>query len=744
MNTQPGLNRRLLAGLALAAWLALPVSAARQAADRTDFAEISAQIQRRGFADYIPVAYRTMGIESDYWGPADNHARAHFLLYMARDCSHFVLKWEIPALVALAQDPSPPREMQTEDYVRMGGVRPKSRLFTYEDKARNLALRSWQVGRLKRIWTRGPLNDISDAAHARSGWSPEKWGALVSCSLFLGSNTPIAAYATPAGEEGDPLSGGAILSISESHQRVLKTAARVKTLGPAAAPVTWRITADVFSAALLRERARLESVEMKIDLYGGAAVDVIGLFWLIAFPPSTAGEVATEAVSMTMSLALPDGIPNPIDPFDVAWFILKGVIFAPMDEMIGTLGKISVVRVGYMSQPEPFQVAPWTSVLLDGPGSGTDTWDAVELRGGYQDKKDYTWTVMAGACTDWVTRLSVRTSLIVNPRLTAPAPFMTEVRPTHILVQMRRDDATWSQVDQYLTEHIMGGMNAPAFFVTARPTVNFEVWDQEVLRESGAQTTESTGDRLTRRQLFHSASACSGAVPLDINEGGRFDFDRPHQEAVMVGGVALPVSVTFQGGVMPQGGATLTPVKIQLQPGEPVLSLGNNGAAMAAVDYEDTWWYVKAAAGKKRWEAQAEYRRQRRTDSLEYNRNRTRLALDEWRDRLDYRLDYRLDTRQGSLIYSPNTRRYTANGAIAEQRLRYLPQVRTLEFTEPAAWRRIGFTAPVTELPDLEALDPCLTVEGNRAVLSYNSPRTGKRMTAIIKIPAAGRTLKTN
>ncbi|HQK86989.1 MAG TPA: hypothetical protein PLU25_05115, partial [Acidobacteriota bacterium] len=144
--------------------------------------------------------------------------------------------------------------------------------------------------------------------------------------------------------------------------------------------------------------------------------------------------------------------------------------------------------------------------------------------------------------------------------------------------------------------------------------------------------------------------------------------------------------------------------------------------------------------GKQRWEAQAEYRRQRRTDSLEYNRNRTRLALEGWRDRLDYRLD----TRQGSLIYSPNARHYAANGAIGEQRIRYLPPFATLEFAEPAAWRRIGLTAPAAELPDLEALDPCLTVEGNRAVLSYNSPRTGKRMTAIVKIPAAGKTQKSN
>ncbi len=52
---------------------------------------------------------------------------------------------------------------------------------------------------------------------------------------------------------------------------------------------------------------------------------------------------------------------------------------------------------------------------------------------------------------------------------------------------------------------------------------------------------------------------------------------------------------------------------------EPLLSVGNNGKTVVAVDYEDTWWYVKAAAGKQRWEAQAEYRRQRRADSLAYN-----------------------------------------------------------------------------------------------------------------------------
>ncbi|HPB29740.1 MAG TPA: hypothetical protein PK017_15960, partial [Acidobacteriota bacterium] len=80
MNTAHISAVRLLAGLTLLVGLAVFLGAQERGADRMDFAQISASIQRRGFADYIPVAYRTMGVESDYWGPADNHARAHFLL----------------------------------------------------------------------------------------------------------------------------------------------------------------------------------------------------------------------------------------------------------------------------------------------------------------------------------------------------------------------------------------------------------------------------------------------------------------------------------------------------------------------------------------------------------------------------------------------------------------------------------------------------------------------------------------
>ena len=107
----PSLFRSLATLAAVLMFAVAPAFSQANRAVRLDMARIAKEVQSRGFADYIPVAYRTMGFDSDRVGPADNHARAHFLLYMARDCSHFVLKWEIPALVALAQDPSPPREM---------------------------------------------------------------------------------------------------------------------------------------------------------------------------------------------------------------------------------------------------------------------------------------------------------------------------------------------------------------------------------------------------------------------------------------------------------------------------------------------------------------------------------------------------------------------------------------------------------------------------------------------------------
>ena len=312
---------------------------------------------RRGFADYIPVAYRSMGFDSDRVGAADNHVRAHFLLYMARDCSHFVLKWEIPVPVLLPQDMGAPTEITPEYYTHnVGPGVPKSRLVRIENKARNIVLRSYQIGRLKRIWTGGPLNAIADAAHAggEAAESPAKWGALITCGIFLGSETPIAAYATPESDYGDDLSGGVVLEISPAHQRILQTAARMKSVTPQAAPMSWRITANVFNASYLREIARLKSVAVQINFWGGTAMDVIGLFMIYAYPPSG----ALDALSVTLGLTLPDSIPNVLDPLDVTWFVFRACVFAIIKEEIGNLGEIAVVRLGFMTAAEPFQVAP--------------------------------------------------------------------------------------------------------------------------------------------------------------------------------------------------------------------------------------------------------------------------------------------------------------------------------------------------------------------------------------------------
>ncbi|MCK7483732.1 MAG: hypothetical protein M0C28_47075 [Candidatus Moduliflexus flocculans] len=140
-------------------------------------AQIAAEVQSRGFAEYIPVAYRTMGFDGDLSGAADNHVRAHFLLYMARDCSHLVLKWEIPAPLLGALEVGQPREIQPVDYIRNVGPRPKSRLLTIENKAKNAVLRSYQIGKMKRVWTRGPFNALADAAHTRATPGEDHWGA---------------------------------------------------------------------------------------------------------------------------------------------------------------------------------------------------------------------------------------------------------------------------------------------------------------------------------------------------------------------------------------------------------------------------------------------------------------------------------------------------------------------------------------------------------------------------------------
>lgn len=710
------------------------VSAAGQPGrgSRLDMSQIANEVQRRGFADYIPVAYRTMGFDGDLSSAADNHVRAHFLLYMARDCSHFVLKWEIPTPLLGALEAGQPREIQPEYYIHNVGPGPKSRLVTIENKAKNAALRSYQIGRMKRIWTRGPFNTMADAAHTRASSGPDKWGALITCGLYLGSATPIAAYQTPASEYGDELSGGAVLEITPAHQRVLQAAVRLKSIQPSAAPMSWRITANVFNAYFLRQIAELKNIEVQIDFWGGAMVDVMGVFLIAAMPPAGAADVGLILLTASVGLALPDDVPNILDPLDVLWFITKGCMFSVLDEAIGNLGKIALVRVGFMTVSEPFQVAPWTFVVLEGPPRGTDTWNAVEMRGGFRDTGEYRWVTAAGACTDWAARLSVRQSMIVQPAIDVPSPFLCEVHPTYIYLRMRRDNANWELVDKFLIEHFVGGVNAPIFWVGARPVVNYELSDQEILRWAGTATKATGGDSLTRHQIFYGVSVCSGAVPLDLGEGQRVDFDRPHPEAVMVNGMPLRVDVTFERGILPQSGYFLQKGNLQAVLADPVFSIGNNGKIMIASDYEEKWWYVTAQGYKNRWDAQAAFRRERRADNLEYNRIRLRQALDHWTERFRYRYD----TNYGNLTLAAEPSRLKANGDPGTMIIRYTPEYQGLTLKEPIVWEGLVIDQPALDFPDVEAIDPCLTVEGGRYVLTYTNPLTKKKMTMIVKAPA--------
>lgn len=113
---------------------------------RLDLPRIAREVQTKGLADYIPVAYKTVGIKSQYWSPADNHARAHFLLYMAKDCSHFVAKWEIPALIPINQGSNQQRTLEPRNqgiYTRPGGG---AKVLRFHDDRQNRVLNSIQVG----------------------------------------------------------------------------------------------------------------------------------------------------------------------------------------------------------------------------------------------------------------------------------------------------------------------------------------------------------------------------------------------------------------------------------------------------------------------------------------------------------------------------------------------------------------------------------------------------------------------
>ncbi|MCK7483731.1 MAG: hypothetical protein M0C28_47070 [Candidatus Moduliflexus flocculans] len=91
----------------------------------------------------------------------------------------------------------------------------------------------------------------------------------------------------------------------------------MKSITPSAAPMSWRITANVFNAYFSVRSPNPQSIEIQIDFWGGAMVDVMGVFLIAANPPGTVGEVAQELVTASVGLALPEDMPNFLDPLDV-------------------------------------------------------------------------------------------------------------------------------------------------------------------------------------------------------------------------------------------------------------------------------------------------------------------------------------------------------------------------------------------------------------------------------------------
>ncbi|MCK7483730.1 MAG: hypothetical protein M0C28_47065 [Candidatus Moduliflexus flocculans] len=94
-----------------------------------------------------------------------------------------------------------------------------------------------------------------------------------------------------------------------------------------------------------------------------------------------------------------------------------------------------MVRVGFMTAAEPFQVAPWTFVVLDGPSEGTDTWNAVRC-GADSGKPGNT----AGSPRPEPARTGPpacpfgRASS--SSRGSTPLPFICNIRPNAIYIQI--------------------------------------------------------------------------------------------------------------------------------------------------------------------------------------------------------------------------------------------------------------------------------------------------------------------
>lgn len=716
------LRQIVLAAAVVGVWVA-PVKA--EETSRLDLPKIARQIKARGLAEYIPVAYKTAGIDDEHWIPADNYAKAHFCLYMAKDCSHFVLKWEIPALIPATGEGGPEQTRETRPAAIYGGPGPGK--YVFKNSIHNAILSSCSVGRMQRIWTKGPLNLMADAAHEGPAGSPDKWGALIHCGLYLSGGEaaladPIAIYCTPGSAEGDPLSGGCVMDVTPSVQKTLQNLVKTRGFAQGVAPVYWRVCASLFNVTVKNYIAELKEVKVQADVVGTQVFRVVDVF---VFVVGAAEETACEiAIDLLLDFAMDQaGVPS-------TWDIVKWVLFLPVNKVLGELGKVTDVRVGYMPTPEPFQIAPWTFVQLEGPDRGKDTWDQVEMRGGYVGRGKYTWKVGAGAITDWGAAVSFRPSVIMLPQIYAPSACTWSMKPNVLEVELHRSDSNWEAIDQWLSENYLGQVNAPVFQVSSEPLVNYEIFDQEVLRATGKESMESGGD-FTRRQIFKTISLCSGAERL-YGRNGRIDFDAKHEQAVSLDGKSMAVDVTFERGVMPQGGFTITRQGVQAARTVPLISIGKFGDQTLVTRFSDTWWWQTGKYWKEKIQDQRAYWMNRRSDLVNYWRRDTQEQVEVWRQ--SWGPFYAL--QHGYVVYNPDARHFTVSKAADQLKFAYLPSYQGLTFEEPLVWERVVTEKSATELPDLGRVQPEISWDGKRLVVSYKNPKTGQDRALILKAPA--------
>lgn len=602
---------------------------------RLDLPRIAREVQTKGLADYIPVAYKTVGIKSQYWSPADNHARAHFLLFMAKDCSHFVAKWEIPALIPINQGSNQQRTLEPRNqgiYTRPGGG---AKVLRFHDDRQNRVLNSIQVG----------------------------------------PSVPV--------------------------------------------PLHWRVVANVFNLALKQNIAEMREAYVELVRGGDLAFQVLDVVVVVATASTVEGALLDFAIGALLDQL---GIPDPTAP-STGWEACKWMLSRIVDKAERELGKLVNVRVLYMEQLEAFQLAPWTCVFLDGPETGTDTWDAIELRGGYKDARKYRWFSAAGAVTEWATYLNVRPSIFVRADVHYSCPAAEcVIAPSQVVFRIVRDDQNWERLDRYLVENYLGNLNAPMFIVWVDPTINYELLDQEVMRWAGIETQDA-GPSLSRRQLWRSGSICTGADSFIGRNRARIDFEARHPDAVHLAATVLPVEITFERAVMPVGGFMLEKGELRVQPTQPLLPSGTVGEHYCVNWYESTWWYRALADGKEHAEQRQKQMHDLLQDTAEHYRINWNLRADDWHAQIEHvTLLRRSQASARSRMIESNEKQWLAtlgdgfrvhHGELtlpADSRLsstlqapslrwRSVPRWAGLEFVEPIPWHRLVIDQPTVAPP---------------------------------------------